>query len=159
MVDIDTQKLFKAAEPLHGKTIADALEIGILTLLKDIDPVAVIELEISRKAEDLEGLRKLRAEMKVSDSQQKRLKQYTQSAEQTEKARLVFWNKEKELLKRDLRRGNVNWTRILWDYKFESRKEAINWFRYRIETETKNTTNSLSPDPVGTEPAPNQEKK
>ena len=129
MVDLDLQKLFQASGGVHGKSIADALEIGIREILKDIDPVAILELEIKLTSERLASQQSLRAEMRVLEPAQKRLKQFEMSANALEASRLAAWEKDKLNITRDIRRGDVNWNRILWDYQFPSRKEAIAWFR------------------------------
>ncbi len=120
---------------MHGKTIADALEIGMRAILKDHDPIALIEHDILTRSAELEELRKLRAEMQVLDPAQLTMKQFTQDAAAIEKKRIALWEKEKTNLIRDIRRGDVNWNRILWDYQFASKSEAKVWIRQRNELE------------------------
>ena len=138
MVDADVQRAFRAGESLHGKTAADALDIGMMTVIGGIDPAAVLEIEITRRTHELEEMRKLHAEMRVLDSVQKRMQQFGQDGEKLEASRLALWAREKDRLRKELRRGEAPWARIMWDYQFETRREALAWFRNRIVVEKEN---------------------
>ncbi len=141
--DADLQKLFLAAVSVHGKTFAEALDIGMRVILKDIDPCAVIDSDIARKASELEELHKLRAEMRVLEPAQKRLKQFTLDAAALEELREKLFQEKRSWLVKDIRRGDVNWNTVLWDFQFQNRQEAVAWFRQRIEREKTDTSTGV----------------
>lgn len=129
-VDHDKKVLFESLKSIHGKTFTDALAEGIENTLTDIIPVDLIEIEISKKEQEIKKLRddliQARSVQVASDIRQS---EKQEADEYTEKSRIVKFTANQKQLCFQWGKSNINWQGFMNAYQFDNKEEARAWLR------------------------------
>ena len=117
-------------ETMKGKlrlTYKDILEQGILSRVKDVDPVKAEEIEIMRLEFQLSAHKMHLATLKVGAEHMKETKAAPQKANGMEAEREEWFRKRAARLADGVDKGNVLWENIARKGPFTSAKEAKEW--------------------------------
>lgn len=131
-IDPYLKQVFEEMKDNLGITYKDIIEEGIISKIKDFDPVRSEEIEILRLESQLSSHRLRLSMLKMSAITHVKERIATVSPELAQK-REEFFEKEIKWLPKQIMRGDVNWNRILFKYEFENKKEAQAWFKPRID--------------------------
>ncbi|CAG0950459.1 MAG: hypothetical protein OIN86_13560 [Candidatus Methanoperedens sp.] len=128
-IDSKLKKLFEDLQQIHGISWTEVLEKGVRNELIEKDPVKILEYEIKIEDEKQDERRQalIRAKANISV-----LGPTSKVDPELEKKREENFQKDSSWLPRQIINGDVNWSRIFFFYQFESKKEALAWFRPRI---------------------------
>lgn len=133
-IDHRLKKMFEALKESHGIEWNEMFEEAVIDFLMKMDPVQILEFLIKKEEEKLQErkieLIKVKANIHVLDNALNTRK----IDPELEKKREELFEKESKWLVKQITQGDkVNWNRVLFNYEFENKKEALAWFRPRIE--------------------------
>lgn len=139
-IDINIKMLFEAFKKEHGKTYKTLLEDAILDLMKDYDPIAVLEERIKIREQEIREYRDLRAQMQVLQPAQKRIKEYEDRIGELERLREEMFLEQKDAIIRLWNQNpkNINWPVMVDKGEFKNQAEARAWVRQRVRRENDN---------------------
>ena len=133
-IDHRLKNMFEALMESHGTEWNELLEGAVVDFLTKIDPVQTLEYLIKKEEEKMQErkleLIKIKANIHVLDNPKF---DHSKVDPELEKKREETFQKDLSWLPRQIINGDVNWSRILFFYQFESKKEALAWFRPRID--------------------------
>ena len=136
-VDHDKKILFESMKTVHGKTFTDVLAKGIDNILANTVPVNIIEIEITKKEQELITLRqdltKAQSVQEVANILQSEIKE---TDEYIEKSRINKFKENKSSLTVQWSRSNINWDGFMNAYQFDNKKEARAWLQKMLMNET-----------------------
>jgi hypothetical protein len=129
-IDSKLKRLFEDLQQRHRKSWTEVLETAVRELLVETDPIQILEFEIKigeeKQEERRQALIRARSNIQVLGP--------TQIIDPgLEKKREEQFEKDKSFLPKQIIRGEANWSRIFYHYEFENKKDALAWFRPRIE--------------------------
>lgn len=129
-IDHDIKRMFEDLMEIHGRKWNEVVEEKALEVIMSADPVQALQYHIKMGEERNEEMRRalVRAETILPELKEKAPKVDLE----IEKRREERWQKESAWLSKQVIRGDVNWNRIMWTYEFDSKKEALAWFRRHI---------------------------
>ena len=129
-VDHDKKVLFESLKSIHGKTFTDALAEGIENTLTDIIPVDLIEIEISKKEQEIKNLRDdLIQARSVQISSDMRQSEQHEVDKYIEKFRIDKFTANQTQLVFQWGKANINWPMFANAYQFDNKKEAKAWLQ------------------------------
>ena len=147
MVNKDLKQMFEATRGVHNLSFGDLLDKAIRELLISLNQAPIIDHEIARKDLEISKLIQEQTELKTLREQIKNLKipgiqnknngdgDKAKELESYRNKRFleVYATKEKlDLLKINLKKGNVNWERVTELYKFKNKDEAQTWIESKV---------------------------
>ena len=143
-IDPNLAMLFKALQPVHRKTFSGLLEESIISLLKEIAPDKLLELEIQKTEERLAELNSSLPTVKFAYSNLREcLKENANGAkeEKEEKAKLEKYRDEKyidciEMLKYQAKRPNLfDWKNLQEIFMFKNRLETQEYITGKLKAD------------------------
>lgn len=147
-MDIELKHMVEATRSIHNISFGELLDKAARELLISLNQEPIIDQEIARKDFEVSKLIQEQTELKTLREQIKNLKipgienknngggDKSKELESYRNKRFleVYATKEKlDLLKINLKKGNVNWERLIELYKFKDKDEARTWMERRVE--------------------------
>ncbi len=133
-IDHRLKNMFEALMESHGTEWNELLEGAVIDFLTKMDPVGTLEYLIKKEEERLQErkleLIKIKANIHVLDNPKF---DHSKIDYELAKKREELFEKESSWLAKQIIAGDPNWNRIFYKYEFENKKEALAWFRPRIE--------------------------
>lgn len=128
-MDHRLKQMYEDLKEIHGKSWNEWFEEATIEFLMKIDPIQTLEYVIKQEEEKQEerkiALIRAKANIKVMD--------IPKIDHELAKKREELFEQESSWLAKQIMRGDPNWNRIFYKYEFENKKEALAWFRPRIE--------------------------
>ena len=147
-MDIELKHMVEATRGIHNISFGELLDKAARELLISLNQEPIIDQEIARKDFLVSKIIQEKTELKTLKEQIKKLKipgienknngdgDKAKELESYRNKRFleVYAAKEKlDLLKINLKKGNVNWERVTELYKFKDKDEARTWIERRVE--------------------------
>jgi len=147
-MDIELKHMVEATRGIHNISFGELLDKAARELLISLNQEPIIDQEIARKDLQVSKIIQEQTELKTLKEQIKKLKipgienknngdgNKAKELESYRNKRFleVYAAKEKlDLLKINLKKGNVNWERVTELYKFKDKDEARTWIERRVE--------------------------
>jgi len=147
-MDIELKHMVEATRGIHNISFGELLDKAARELLISLNQEPIIDQEIARKDFLVSKIIQEKTELKTLKEQIKKLKipgienknngdgDKAKELESYRNKRFleVYAAKEKlDLLKINLKKGNVNWERVIELYKFKDKDEARTWMERRVE--------------------------
>ena len=147
MVDKDLKQMFEATRSVHNLSFGDLIDKAIRELLISLNQASIFEHEIIRKDLEISKMIQEQTELKTLWEQIKNRKipgienknngdgDKAKELEAYRNKRFLdaYAAKEKlDLLKINLKKGNVNWERVTELYKFKNKDEAQTWIESKV---------------------------
>jgi hypothetical protein len=147
-MDIELKHMVEATRGIHNISFGELLDKAARELLISLNQEPIIDQEIARKDFEVSKIIQEQTELRTLKEQIKKLKipgienknngdgDKAKELESYRNKRFleVYAAKEKlDLLKINLKKGNVNWERITELYKFKDKDEARTWIERRVE--------------------------
>jgi hypothetical protein len=147
-MDIELKRMVEATRGIHNISFGELLDKAARELLISLNQEPIIDQEIARKDFLVSKIIQEKTELKTLKEQIKKLKipgienknngngDKAKELESYRNKRFleVYATKEKlDLLKINLKKGNVNWERVTDLYKFKDKDEARTWIERRVE--------------------------
>ncbi|CAG0997186.1 hypothetical protein METP3_03041 [Methanosarcinales archaeon] len=134
-IDHRLKNMFEALMESHGIEWNELLEGAVIDFLTKIDPVQTLEDMIKNEEEKLQErkleLIKIKANIHVLDHPKfdhLKMDRELEKKREEQFQKDILW-----LPKQILSPEGPNWNRILFFYHFDTKKEALDWLRPRIE--------------------------
>jgi hypothetical protein len=142
MVDKDLKQMFEATRGIHNLSFGDLLDKAICELLISLNQAPIIDQQRARIGLEISKLIQEQTKLDALSEQIKNLKipgienknngdgDKGKELESYRNKRFLeaYGVKEKmDLLKINLKKGNVNWERVTELYKFKNKDEAQTW--------------------------------
>jgi len=150
-VDHELHEMIEKTKGVHGMTLGEVFELGIRTVLMQMNETHIIEQELNRMAIDIsnrlqkekelrslhESISKLRVpviETKSNGNEAEELEAYRNKRFQEAHAGNKAQSTEERLAstKKLLINGGMNWERIIEVYKFKNKDEARTWMERKV---------------------------
>jgi len=134
--------LFESLREIHGLTFTDLMDHALDKVFSKYAPAQVLEMEISKKEQELAGLRQDFAQAKIVEQQiqhqQKVDKNDTKEIDlYLEQMRNEKFEKYQDSIAALWKKNSVNWKSVVNAYMFKDVDEAKRWYRKKlIETGT-----------------------
>lgn len=129
-IDHNLKIMFEDLKEIHKKEWTEVLEDAVRELLIKTDPVKMLEYNIKLNEEKQEE----RRQALIRTKENIHVLGHTPKVDaELETKREELFLKESSWLSKQIIRGEVNWNRVFFYYQFETKKEALTWFRPRIE--------------------------
>lgn len=134
--------LFESLKEIHELTFTDLMDIALNKVLERYAPAQVLEMEISRKEQELVELRQDLAQAKIVEQQIQHQKKIVENEtddvdEYLEQMRNEKFEKYQESIVALWKKNSVNWKSVVNAYMFKDVDEAKRWYRKKlIETGT-----------------------
>jgi hypothetical protein len=147
-MDIELKRMVEATRGIHNISFGELLDKAARELLISLNQEPIIDQEIARKDFLVSKIIQEKTELKTLKEQIKKLEipgienknngngDKAKELESYRNKRFleVYATKEKlDLLKINLKKGNVNWERVTDLYKFKDKDEARTWIERRVE--------------------------
>lgn len=128
-IDPYLKAAFEATREIHKLDYNEVLEKGIREVLMRVDPVSYLEHEVRRmdleKNEKLQEISRLKFLKELQPPQDEDLKKEAE-LEEYRKERFL---KEIDLLKKQMERGDLNYTRLIDIGEFKNNQEVRDWIK------------------------------
>jgi hypothetical protein len=146
-MDIELKRMVEATRGIHNISFGELLDKAARELLISLNQEPIIDQEIARKDFLVSKIIQEKTELKTLKEQIKKLKipgienknngngDKDKELESYRNKRFleVYASKEKlDLLKINLKKGNVNWERVTDLYKFKDKDEARTWIENKV---------------------------
>ena len=140
-INPDKKELFESLEPFlpQGKrTLTDALDVGIDTILNEFASEDVLNQRILETELFLAKMKQQRDEFKFLREKQKRTKNFKNKEVSEydaglEKIRLEKFENKKDTLALQIRKGSLDWSKIAGLFMFNSPGEAREWIIPKLQ--------------------------
>lgn len=128
-IDPYLKAAFEATREVHKLDYNEVLEKGIKEVLMKVDPISFLEHELSRidleRNEKLQDLSRLKVMKELQPPQDEDIKK----AAELEEYRKVRFLKDIDLLKKQMERGDLNYTRLIDIGEFKNNQEVRDWIK------------------------------
>ena len=144
-LDLDIKEAFESTAGIHQKGYGEVLEKAIRELLVELNQTPYIDMEIAKTEQETLKLSTKTQNLKLMKERISKINPVSKNNGDSDKAKElesyrnkrfleVYAAKEKlDLLKINLKKGNVNWERVIELYKFKDKDEARTWMERRVE--------------------------
>lgn len=144
-LDIDLKEAFESTAGIHQKGYGEMLEKAIRELLVELNQPPYIDMEIARTEQEALKWSTKTQNLKLMKERISKINPVSKNNGDSDKAKElesyrnkrfleVYATKEKlDLLKMNLKKGNVNWERVTDLYRFKDKVEARTWMERRVE--------------------------
>jgi hypothetical protein len=129
-IDHRLKELFEDMMEVHHKTWVEIIEEKVREVLIEAGSIEALEYFIKMEDEKQEERRQMLIRSKANIQV---LSPITKCNEDLEKKREGLFEKDSNWLPKQIINGDANWNRIFYFYEFENKKDALAWFRPRIE--------------------------
>jgi hypothetical protein len=142
-LDLDIKEAFESTAGIHQKGYGEVLEKAIRELLVELNQTPYIDMEIAKTEQETLKLSTKTQNLKLMKERISKINPVSKNNGDSDKAKElesyrnkrfleVYAAKEKlDLLKINLKKGNVNWERVIELYKFKDKDEARTWMERR----------------------------
>jgi hypothetical protein len=142
-IDLEKQALFNALQPIHGKNLSEFIDEALDSLIGEIAPDAIIELQIQETEIKLaalkEGLIEARLIAKQRQSRKKADTSKVQVKEELdtrlESFREEKFNSNKKSLAIQYKKHNIDWKRVAEIFEFSSQVDVKEYIVSRLKEE------------------------
>ena len=143
-LDLDLKEAFESTAGIHQKGYGEMLDKAIRELLVELNQTPYIDMEIARteqetlkcstKTQNLKLMKERISKINpVSKNNGNGDKDKELESYRNKRFLEVYAAKEKlDMLKINLKKGNVNWERVIELYKFKDKDEARTWIERRV---------------------------
>ena len=143
-LDLDIKEAFESTAGIHQKGYGEVLEKAIRELLVELNQTPYIDMEIAKTEQETLKLSTKTQNLKLMKERISKINPVSKNNGDSDKAKElesyrnkrfleVYAAKEKlDLLKINLKKGNVNWERVTDLYKFQNKDEARTWMERRV---------------------------
>lgn len=144
-LELDIKEAFESTMGIHQKGYGEVLEKAIRELLVELNQTPYIDMEIAKTEQETLKLSTKTQNLKLMKERISKINLVSKNNGDGDKAKElesyrnkrfleVYAAKEKlDLLKINLKKGNVNWERVIELYKFKDKDEARTWMERRVE--------------------------
>ena len=144
-LDLDVKEAFESTAGIHQKGYGEMLDKSIRELLVELNQTPYIDMEIAKTEQETLKLSTKTQNLKLMKERISKFNLVSKNNGDGDKAKElesyrnkrfleVYAAKEKlDLLKINLKKGNVNWERVIELYKFKDKDEARTWMERRVE--------------------------
>jgi hypothetical protein len=143
-LDLDIKEAFESTAGIHQKGYGEVLEKAIRELLVELNQTPYIDMEIAKTEQETLKLSTKTQNLKLMKERISKINPVSKNNGDSDKAKElesyrnkrfleVYAAKEKlDLLKINLKKGNVNWERVIELYKFKDKDEARTWMETKV---------------------------
>ena len=143
-LDLDLKEAFESTAGIHQKGYGEMLDKAIRELLVELNQTPYIDMEIARTEQETLKWSTKTQNLKLMKERISKINPVSKSNGDSDKAKElesyrnkrfleVYAAKEKlDLLKINLKKGNVNWERVIELYKFKDKDEARTWMERKV---------------------------
>ena len=143
-LDLDVKEAFESTAGIHQKGYGEMLDKSIRELLVELNQTPYIDMEIARTEQETLKLSTKTQNLKLMKERISKINPVSKNNGDSDKAKElesyrnkrfleVYAAKEKlDLLKINLKKGNVNWERVIELYKFKDKDEARTWMENKV---------------------------
>jgi hypothetical protein len=143
-LDLDIKEAFESTAGIHQKGYGEVLEKAIRELLVELNQTPYIDMEIAKTEQETLKLSTKTQNLKLMKERISKINPVSKNNGDGDKAKElesyrnkrfleVYATKEKlDLLKINLKKGNVNWERVIELYKFKDKDEARTWMENKV---------------------------
>ena len=143
-LDLDVKEAFESTAGIHQKGYGEMLDKSIRELLVELNQTPYIDMEIARTEQETLKWSTKTQKLKLMKERISKINSISKNNGDCNKAKEhesyrnkrfleVYAAKEKmDLLKINLKKGNVNWERVIELYKFKDKDEAQKWIERKV---------------------------
>jgi hypothetical protein len=133
-IDMELKLAFLLTKDHHHKEFKDALELGVLTIIDEVDPEKASELRIRILEQKLEEERQNLANYKLAKQMRKPESKKQKNVDLgLEKVRLEKFEPRKDTLAYQVKNGKIDWKTISDLFMFNSTNEAREWTLNKLQ--------------------------
>jgi len=144
-LDLDVKEAFESTAGIHQKGYGEMLDKAIRELLVELNQTPYIDMEIARTEQEALKWSTKTQNLKLMKERISKINPVSKNNGDGDKGKEleayrnkrfleVYAAKEKlDLLKINLKKGSVNWERVIELYKFKDKDEARTWMERRVE--------------------------
>ncbi len=135
-MDLETKLAFELTMDLHHKSYKDALELGALSIISDVDPEKASELRIQKMEQMLAEERQALANYKLIKKVKKpEIKKQDEEINKIEQYREEKYQSNVEALKRQAKNNRFQWDTLQTLFRFKNRFETEDYITGRLKTD------------------------
>lgn len=136
-IDLDIQTAFKLTETIHGKTFRDAIELGALTIISEVDPEKACELKILKMEQMLAEERQALANYQlIKQIKKPEVKKQEDEAEKLEKYREEKYQENLQMFKFQAKKPHLfDWGKLQDVFRFKNRVDTEDYIKGRLKAD------------------------
>jgi len=135
-MDLETKLAFELTMDLHNKSYKDALELGALSIISDVDPEKASELRIRKMEQMLAEERQALANYKLIKKVTKpEVKKQDEEINKLEQYREEKYQSNVEALKRQAKNNRFQWDTLQTLFRFKNRFETEDYIKGRLKAD------------------------